>query len=505
MGNPRFTPPFTQTQLRTLVILPKIGAIPSLLACPFIIHHVLSSRHRRRTVYHRLVLVMTCHDWCIAMLQFLGTWLNPVGDGWLAAGTEQTCTATGFLRQGCMLSSILYSAFLTLFFLLVVKYGWSERRLVRQVEPLLHAVALSLGWGAAVAGLVLDLYAPYQWGCGVVAYPPGCTQSYKATPENPATCTKGDNAGIYSWAFATAWIWATFLWLIIAMTCIYQSIRQKERKSEQYRFEHQPKLPDSSTFFDAGKQQQPQQQQLQEEHHQHRHDHHQPMQLSSQSLTSATDPARSSRTTFNSSAAMTTLNETDESNETNVTTKSSASNETTVTTTSTATNNNPTTNITTNNIATTESVSRATASRPALINGGNTPPNGTTPSKSRRKSQEFASQALLYCIFFFLTFMAGSINISLVNWGPEQPYMPLMVVQSFFGAMLGFFNFLVYVRPRFLAYKRLHPNESFWSIVCQHALGGVTKIRRQQGRLNLDSNGLYNSKTSLKTQVHSND
>jgi hypothetical protein len=199
-----------------------------------VVHHVLRSKDRRATVYHRIILTMSVHDWLVAALNFVGTWTKEYM--WLAAGNQQTCTASGFLRQGSLLTSVLYSACLTLFFLLVVKYGWRERRISQFVEPAMHACCLMIGWGTAIAGLLMNLYASYPWGCGIVADPPGCTQSYKATPENPANCVRGDNAGIYSWVFLTGWSWATFLFIFVAMVIIYRSVRARETKNDQYDF-----------------------------------------------------------------------------------------------------------------------------------------------------------------------------------------------------------------------------------------------------------------------------
>ena len=263
-----------------------------------------------------------------------------------------------------------------------------------------------------MAGLVLDLYAPYPWGCGVVAYPPGCTQSYQATPEKPANCERGDNAGIYAWAFLVGWVWFTFLFLIIAMTMMYWSIREKERNSEKYNFgSHLQQRPSGNP--------------------------HQPQQQSNNQKPSTDD------------------NETAPDGE-----------------------------IATSTVTTAVSLESVSS-------------YASADTKSRRRSREFAIQAFLYCVFFFLAFIFGSINIMLVNWGPEQPYMPLMVIQSFFGPMLGFFNFLVYVRPRLIAYQRLHPDKSFWSIAYQHLSWSGQRSTRKNETAN-DSALLHAAENSAR-------
>jgi O-antigen/teichoic acid export membrane protein len=171
----------------------------------------------------------------------------------------------------------------------------------------------------------MNLYAAYPWGCGIVADPPGCTQSYTATPEDPANCVRVDNAGIYSWALLTGWIWATFLFIFVAMVIIYRSVRTRESKSDQYDFGRRMEAPLGAN--------------------------------------AQTDVA----STCGGAAASTC-------------TKLRA-------------------------------------------------------KKARSRSREFANQAFLYCLFFFVTFTFGSINISIVNWGPDQPYMPLMMIQTLFGPL----------------------------------------------------------------------
>jgi len=93
-----------------MVILPKIMAIPSLIGTTLMIQHVVRSRKRLATVYHRLILMMSVNDFLFALAQFAGTWMNPAqyrNMMWLAAGNQQTCTANGFIRQGGLLSSII--------------------------------------------------------------------------------------------------------------------------------------------------------------------------------------------------------------------------------------------------------------------------------------------------------------------------------------------------------------------------------------------------------------
>jgi len=278
-------------------------------------------------------------------------------------------------------ASSSYSMCLTLFFLLVVRFNWRERS-IKRLEPFLHGTGLVVGWGSAIAGLVLNLYNPYAWGCGIVAWPFGCTQSYQATPESPANCERGDNAGIYSWAFAVGWVWAAFLFLAISMAIMYRQIYDQETRSAQYEFS-------ASSAFTTGELEQAQE--------------------DSPSAFSPDDELE-----HNSSSSL---------------------------------SHPPSSN------RQRRMRSRRRSSR--------------LSREYRKLSREFAIQALLYCSFFFLAFTFGAINVICVNWGPKRPYFPLMVLQTIFGPLQGFFNFLVYFRPRYLAARKDDRDKSFCILFCE--------------------------------------
>lgn len=186
-----FSPPFSERQLKAVAIAPKIAAFPSILGSLFIIQHVLLSKKRRGRVYHRILLLMSINDFIYSVKAFVSTWPIPEDTLFVhgARGTTQTCTVTGFFGQGGSLTSIVYNGSLTLFFLLVVRYGWKEEYIKENVEPWLHAVPFAVGWSTAIAGLPLSLYNAFGWTCWINSYPFGCIDN--------VNCERGDYAGIY--------------------------------------------------------------------------------------------------------------------------------------------------------------------------------------------------------------------------------------------------------------------------------------------------------------------
>lgn len=110
----------------------------------FIVQHVLSSRKRRSAPYHRLLLGMSISD-CIGNLVFFaGTWPIPKESNvYGAMGTEFTCTVQGFFDQIVGTATPGYNIVLSIYYLLVVRYGWNEHR-VKRVEPYMHAYPIIL-------------------------------------------------------------------------------------------------------------------------------------------------------------------------------------------------------------------------------------------------------------------------------------------------------------------------------------------------------------------------
>lgn len=115
----------------------------------FLVQHVLRSPKRRNEPYHRLVLGMSISDCIGNFVYFTGTWLvpkdSPVSPIW-AMGNQVTCEVQGFMYQLAGIATPGYNVMLSLYYLLVVRYGWCERR-IKQVESYLHAYPIIFGFG----------------------------------------------------------------------------------------------------------------------------------------------------------------------------------------------------------------------------------------------------------------------------------------------------------------------------------------------------------------------
>ena len=71
-----------------------------------------------------------------------------------------------------------------------------------------------------------------------------------------------------------------------------------------------------------------------------------------------------------------------------------------------------------------------------------------------RLRREFATQALLYCIAFTITWAFATVAIIFVEWTDLPIYMPIVFLNAILAPLQGFWNAFIYLRPRYLRYRR---------------------------------------------------
>lgn len=129
-----------------IYMLPKISSVLSIAGSLFLVQHVLNSRKRRNEPYHRLILGMSISDCIGNFVYFTGTWLTIPNEErkvpW-AMGNELTCEMQGFMFQLSTMTPA-YNVMLSLYYLLVIRYSWSERR-IKRVEHYMHAFPIIFG------------------------------------------------------------------------------------------------------------------------------------------------------------------------------------------------------------------------------------------------------------------------------------------------------------------------------------------------------------------------
>jgi hypothetical protein len=215
---------FTPQQQVVLAIMPKISAILALLADGWIITEVLTDQSstskqppKRHHPYHRLLCAMSLYGSLESLSNFASTWPMPRGTPGVygAMGTQTTCTLQGYLESFSMCAP-MYNACLSFYYLLVIKYGWSEEALRRTVEPCMHFGIFAFTFGSATYTLTTDLYNPANLWCWIASVPSNCWDSWRYGDQ--ATCIRGDNAWIFRWAFYYAPLWGC---IFIASKCVW--------------------------------------------------------------------------------------------------------------------------------------------------------------------------------------------------------------------------------------------------------------------------------------------
>jgi hypothetical protein len=129
-----------------------------------------------------------------------------------SVGNDRTCNLQGFFTQFGITSSF-YNASLSVYFLLVIRYGWQDSR-IKRLEPWLHALPLLWGFGTSIAGLSVGIFGNANLWCWI-------------SPQY----------NIYHWSFFYGPLW--IMVVIVTITCmmIYGYVRKIDRRARKFRFE----------------------------------------------------------------------------------------------------------------------------------------------------------------------------------------------------------------------------------------------------------------------------
>jgi hypothetical protein len=232
----------TIAQKKAVAIAPKFTAAASAMGSLTICYLILRKPTKRRT-YHRLVLGMSLCDVFASTAWFFTSWPIPRGTPGVygAVGTQQTCSAQAFFAQ-FSLSTVMYNASLSAYYVLVICKGWKDDEIVK-IEPFFHAYSISWGLGTAIASLALTLFNQVGWDCWIGGYPLGCKESWKNN--GVTTCTRGDNGSLYQWAFYYAPLWLMIVVVTAFMCWVYWTVRKQERIMLKY----QPTADGTAAIF----------------------------------------------------------------------------------------------------------------------------------------------------------------------------------------------------------------------------------------------------------------
>lgn len=145
----------------TAAILPKISAILSICGSTGILAECFYfDRSRLQRVHHRILCLMAIFDILESPWYFASTWaLPPNSVVKYAIRNDVTCKAQAFFLQ-LGVTTIILNACLSWYYVLVICYSWSEEKLREKAAPWMYGTPIILGFGIALAGFPLNLYHP---------------------------------------------------------------------------------------------------------------------------------------------------------------------------------------------------------------------------------------------------------------------------------------------------------------------------------------------------------
>jgi hypothetical protein len=199
---------WNRQQQIALAVIPKVSSVLSLFGSAWIIIEVLtdSDVNKLHLSYHRLLFAMSIYDVLESTGNFFSTWPIPAeteGVIW-SSGTTVTCSAQGFfLTLGVAVP--IYNAMLSLYYVLVIRYHFTEKTLRQWVEPTMHGIVFVWAFGTALYSTSTGLLNNANLWCWIAPLPADCLDSWRYGDEG--NCVRGDNAWIYRFAFYFAPLW----------------------------------------------------------------------------------------------------------------------------------------------------------------------------------------------------------------------------------------------------------------------------------------------------------
>ena len=132
---------------------------------------------------------------------------------YLSRGNETTCNIQGFMVQLGQTASMLYNLFLSLYFLLIIVYGWREARF-KKMSIWVHAFVVLSGMGLAVAAIP---FIEAQFGvCGILP---------------PLTSSRWQISLFYTGPVSTV-----LFVLTVSTVAICRSVYMQERRAKKWKF-----------------------------------------------------------------------------------------------------------------------------------------------------------------------------------------------------------------------------------------------------------------------------
>lgn len=142
----------------------------------------------------------------------MGTWIMEQDSQLFAGGTDSTCAVFGFINQFANLCSVLYVATLSIYYLMILKLRWTDKK-IKKAQVLLLGGPAIFSLAFAIAGAALHIYGSANWLCWI----------------------SSANKEYWLW-FMYIPVWSAVVFILITMIVIYKGVREVETKASKYAF-----------------------------------------------------------------------------------------------------------------------------------------------------------------------------------------------------------------------------------------------------------------------------
>lgn len=190
---------------------------------------ILDQKARKGGPIPRMLMSVAVADILLSLAWFLGSWMVPsqyehiVG----SVGNQGTCTFQGMLTMMGLVGGLLSNVCLSVYYLLVVKYGWKDSDLMQREKWSLCSIWL-VTIALTIYPIPLEMYNLVEHMCSLESYPKGCQGD---------ECIRGGNAKLQQTLFAILPIGCLMTSMGIMATLILQ-VRKIEDKAKKYTFNY---------------------------------------------------------------------------------------------------------------------------------------------------------------------------------------------------------------------------------------------------------------------------
>mmetsp|Transcript_3751 Transcript_3751/g.10556 ORF Transcript_3751/g.10556 Transcript_3751/m.10556 type:complete len:399 (+) Transcript_3751:750-1946(+) len=182
--------------------------------------------------YHRILFTISLVDVALSSSNLFHLVLVPMdktGNPY-AFGNGTTCSMVGFVLNVCMIAVSIYNAFLSVNFLMQIRYQWKDDQIKRWIEPFVHAAAAVLSLTLPVLAVSWRMMNPeiVSGLCMMVEYPNGCND------DEEVECINGADVGGLLGYSAAAII---YLFGFVGFGCtfgLYWTVRSTIKRNERF-------------------------------------------------------------------------------------------------------------------------------------------------------------------------------------------------------------------------------------------------------------------------------